>query len=93
MSIQVTGILKNPIQQLSKKTTIRIVSKGGNVLISSPASVVTDRITAAYDFPLEEGTFSLEVLYSGEYALRGDVTITGSTASPLTLEELFALAV
>lgn len=93
MAIQVTGILKDPIQQLSKKTTIRIVSTGGAVLLGSPAKVITDRITAAYDFQLEVGTFTLEVLYSGEYALRGTVTITGSSPSPITVEALFALVV
>lgn len=93
MSIQVTGILKNPIQELAKKITIRIVSTGGNVLISAPASVKTDSITAAYDFNLEEGTFTLEVLFSGMYTLSGTVEITGSTPTPITVEALFALAV
>ena len=93
MAIQVTGILKNPIQELSKKTTIRIISEGGDVLIGSPANVVTDKVTAAYDFQLEEGVFTLEVLFSGKYHLKGTVTVTGGTPTPITVEALFALAV
>ena len=91
---QVTGTLLNPINQLSPKTTIRIVSTGnlGSVVIGSPASVVTGA-DATYDFPLSNGTYTLEVLYSGSYKLAGEVTITDVTPTPITLPSLFALAI
>lgn len=93
MAIQVTGVLTGPTQALKKKIVIRIVSLGGTVLIGSFELIKTDATTAAYDFQLEEGTFTLEVLFDGEYVDGGTVTVDGQTASPLTLEALFALAV
>jgi len=94
MSIQVTGVLLNPIGQVSPKTVVRIISTSNvnGVLCGSPAEVVTGT-DGSYDFPLVEGTFTLEVLYSSTYKLGGTVTITGATPTPITLEALFALAV
>lgn len=94
MTIQITGILTNPMEAVSAKTTIRIVSTGneGGVLIGSPSSITTGT-DGSYDFNLVNGTYTVEVLYSKMYRLGGIVTITNVTATPLSLPQLFALAV
>lgn len=91
MAIQVTGILKDPLNQLSKNVLVRVTAKStqGNTLKTAPAKLYTDKDTAAYDFELVEGTFDIEVIYGNQYNLVGTVVIEdGVTPSPITLPDL-----
>lgn len=90
MTIQVTGVLKDPLNQLSKNILIRITAttSSGETLQASPAKLYTDKDTAAYDFELVDGTHTIEVVYGNQYNLVGTVTVDDASVSPVSLIEL-----
>ncbi len=92
MTIQVTGILKNPMDMISNNTTIRVIPtvNEGETLMTIPASIITGS-DGSYDFQLVEGVHTIEVNFSKKYNLVGTVTITSATTTPLTLPALLNL--
>ena len=89
MTIQVTDILRDPIGMVSAGTEIRVtaLTSEGSTLRSLIGMVVTGD-DGAYSFELVNGRHSIEVNFSKEYHLVGEVTITSSTPSPTTLAAL-----
>lgn len=91
--ITVTGVLIDPMGKPLYKSTIKIqATKTNKTLLGSTGKIVTDD-TGAYNFNLVQGAYRLEAMYTDQYYSGGIVTITGSTATPLTLPALFNLAV
>lgn len=90
MTIQVQGVLKDPLNQLSKGILVRVtaVASKGATLQTSPAKLYTDKDTAAYDFELVDGTHTIEVVYGNQYNLVGTVTVDENSQSPVSLIEL-----
>lgn len=89
MTITVAGTLLNPIGQVSAGTEIKVTAKQtiGATLKDLQGKVVTGE-NGAYSFELVEGTHLIEISFSNEYLLAGEVVINGSTPSPLTLPAL-----
>lgn len=90
MTIRVTGVLKDPLNQLSKNILIRVTASSsvGDTLKTAPAKLYTDKDTAAYDFELVDGTHTIEVVYGNQYNLVGTVTVDDASVSPVSLIEL-----
>ena len=90
MTISVKGVLKDPLNQLSKNILIRVTAtaSNGNTLQTSPAKLYTDKDSAAYDFELVDGTHTIEVVYGNQYNLVGTVTVDVDSISPVNLIEL-----
>lgn len=92
MAIQVTGVLKTPLDTVSSRTVIRVISQanGDGTLTTLPGRVVTGT-DGTYNFQLVNGKHRIEVNFSKKYNLVGTVTITDATTSPLTLPALLNL--
>ncbi len=89
MAIQVTGILKTPMDAVSSGTTVRVIPtvNEGETLMTIPASIITG-VDGSYDFQLVEGTHTIEINFSRKYNLVGTVVVDGSTPTVITLPAL-----
>lgn len=92
MTIQVSGVLKDPSNNVSSGTRIRVsaLENEGDTLLSLDASVVTGS-DGSYSFELVNGKHSIEVNFAKKYFLVGTVTITDDTPSNITLPALLDL--
>ncbi len=92
MTIQVTGVLRDPLNGVSSNTHIRVVSQvnDGDTLASLPASTYTDD-RGLYNFQMVNGTHSVEVNLGSEYQLAGTVVVGTLTPSPISLPALLNL--
>lgn len=90
MTIQVKGILRSPTGKPLPDTEIRVIATAGSLLVLSDAHAVetTDSL-GAYDFPLEDGTYIIDVLYDDEAMIAGSSIVNAGTPTPVTLSELF----
>lgn len=80
MTIQVSGVLRTPLNQISVGTRIRVVSSTntGSTLECLQGEVVTGS-DGSYSFELVNGNHSIEVNIGDEYKMVGSVEISGSS--------------
>ncbi len=92
MTIQVTGILKTPMDAVSSGTTVRVIPtvNEGETLMTITASIITD-VDGSYDFQLVYGVHTIEINFSDQYRLVGTVTVDNTTPTPITLPALLNL--
>jgi len=90
MTIQVTGILRNPMGQPIPNTGIRVTAVIGSptVMPHSVAEYSTD-IAGLYNFTLEDGQYVIEAIYTDTYELAGSSIVNAGTPTPVTFHELF----
>ena len=89
MTIQVQGILLDPINQVSRKTSIRItaLTTTGSAL-KSASNVITTGLDGSYDFTLEDGAYEFEAKYENQWNWIGSALVTGDTPTPIELTQL-----
>lgn len=86
--VYITGQLVDPMNNPEAGVVIRVEALDTKVTLAKcEASTKTDSC-GDYDFQLVDGLFKVEVLYSDEYIVSGNVLIDENTTSPLTLAEL-----
>lgn len=89
--IQVTDILVNPMNQVSSNVVIRVEAKDSvSTVVGMRGKAITGS-DGSYDFPLLEGRHLIEILFSDEYKVSGEVQVTSSTVTPITLPDLLNL--
>lgn len=87
--IQVTGVLKTPMNQPAGNAEIRITSlDSSGECLSFLNSYLTTGTDGSYDFQLLEGNYSIEVLFCREFMLAGMVHVSSVVPSPITLPKL-----
>lgn len=90
MTIQVTGILRDPTGTPMPFKEIRVIATQGSLLVLSDAHAIeTTDENGLYDFPLEDGTYIIDVLYDDEAMIAGSSIVNTGTPTPVTLSELF----
>lgn len=91
-SVNVTGVLKTPADEIATNVPILLISKigYGNTLASSNTTQYTDA-AGNYDFPLVHGTHSIAVRFEDRYVTLGTVVVNSSTPSPRTINELLEM--
>jgi len=93
MTVQISGVLVDPLNVVSANTEIRVTAKStyGSGGLGGLASMVGSTSTdaeGAYDFTIMEGTHEIEVFITDTYVVSGTITLDGDTPSPLTLNTL-----
>ena len=93
-TIQVVGVLYDPMNKLSIGTTIRVTSTLCSPLTTKgmAASVVTGD-DGSYDFQLVYGTHLIEVMHDDEFMEVDTVVIDETTVTPTILPNLFSCVV
>jgi len=91
MTIQITGVLRDPIGQPLSNAIIRITALESKSVLAMISSKVELDATAAYDFSLENGKYQIEILQTDEYHKIAYVDVSATSISPSTLEELITL--
>ena len=89
MTIQVQGILLDPINQVSRKTSIRItaLTTTGSA-VKSASIVITTGLDGSYAFTLEDGAYEFEAKYENQWNWIGSALVTGDTPTPIELTQL-----
>lgn len=92
-SVQITGVLKDPIDNISPNTPVRVttVVGFGDTLRSAIAVHSTDA-SGVYDFNLVYGVHRIEVRYGDKFEKLGDVSVNDDLTGPLTIAQLFMLS-
>jgi hypothetical protein len=89
MTIQLTGVLTDPTGAPLNQATIRITTLGNHPSVISGSFFKKKLgIDGAYDFPLQEGKFKVEINQYKKYNQVAWVEVTGETNTPLTLDAL-----
>lgn len=89
-TVQITGVLKHPMNGAVNKAVIRVIARDS---VGSILSLEGKEVTSAlgiYDFRLVYGTHSLEIKFSDQYHMVADVTIDASTPVVMDLQTLLA---
>lgn len=91
MAIVVTGILLDPVGRVSAGTEIRVTAKSneGATLKSLEGLVITEQ-DGSYNFNLVNGVHLIEINFSKEYHLVGEVLVAATVPSPITLPALLS---
>ncbi len=89
MTIQVQGVLLDPINQVSRKTSIRItaLTNTGTALKTS-SNIITTGSDGSYDFPLEDGAYEFEAKYENQWNYIGAALVSGDTTTPIDINSL-----
>lgn len=92
-TVQVTGILKDPMDNISAGTTVRMTSvSGGDETAVGLTGIVVTGDDGSYNFNVVYGTHLIEIMHSTHYIESGEVAVDDSTPSILTLPALIKLA-
>ena len=91
MTIQVTGVLRNPIGQPLINAVIRITALETKAVLAMISSKIELDVTAAYDFSLENGKYQVEILQTDQYHKIAYIEVNDTSISPSTLEDLISL--
>jgi len=91
--ITITGTLVDPMQGVIPLASIRLtaLSTTGEILNQMDATHTSDE-AGLYTFPLENGRYLLEVLYTDEFHISGTVLVDSSTPSNISIQELIRYA-
>jgi hypothetical protein len=87
MSIQVTGLLVDPIGN-PMETSIRITSQNSKVAIKGSHATIVTGVGGTYDFNLEEGLYLVQLLQKKEYTGGVVVLVDDTVIPPITLGSL-----
>lgn len=92
MSIEVAGVLLTPLGKAAAGTEIRVIAQTslGATLKGLEGIEITGE-DGGYSFELVNGSHTIEINFSKEYRLVGEVTITDATPSPTTLAALLSM--
>lgn len=82
--IQVVGVLTDPMNQATK-ASVRVEALDSQVTFKGAVAILPIDVDGVYDFQLVEGVHRIEVNYSDEYLVTGEVEIDGDTPTGLTL--------
>lgn len=88
MTIQVTGVLNDPVGQPLANAIIRVTALETSSVCAKVQGKITVGITGSYDFQLQDGKYAIEVLQSTTYHTVAYIEVTAGTATPITLEAL-----
>lgn len=89
MTIQVQGILLDPINQVSRKTSIRITAlTTTDTALKTSSNIITTGSDGSYDFPLEDGAYEFEAKYENQWNYIGAALVSGDTPTPIEITEL-----
>lgn len=88
MTIQVTGTLVDPVNQPLANAVIRVKALDTSSVVAASSGKVTVSIAGVYDFTLQEGMYSIEVLQSNKYNKIAYVDIPVGALAATTLETL-----
>lgn len=86
--IQVQGILVDPLNQPSGGTTIRVEALSTEVSIDGMVGETVTGMDGSYSFSLVLGDHLIDINFSDEYKLSGEVRVDGGITSPITLPAL-----
>jgi hypothetical protein len=89
MSIQVTGILIDPIGD-PMETSIRITAENTLFTIDGAHADAPTGVDGSYSFSLEEGVYLVQLLQRKELTEGTTILVDGVTPSPITLGTLLA---
>ena len=89
MTIQVIGILIDPMKVIAPNVTVRVIATdtSSDSVPMLPAKTITGS-DGSYGFELGNGKYSIVINFSSKYNLIKEVTITNDTISPITLSKL-----
>jgi hypothetical protein len=91
MTIQITGVLRDPIGQPLSNAIIRITALETKSVLAMISSKIELGVNATYAFILENGKYQIEILQSNEYHKIAYVDVTSLSITEITLEELIDL--
>ncbi|AUS01887.1 hypothetical protein NVP2044O_23 [Vibrio phage 2.044.O._10N.261.51.B8] len=93
-SIQIKGLLRDPLGNLATSVPIRVttVVGFGETLTSAEATYKTD-LSGGYDFQLVYGTHTIEIRYDDKFVKLGIVGVSDDLTGPLTFSQLFQLSI
>lgn len=89
MTIKVTGVLVDPTNTPISRANIRITALDTNSAVLAYAYVDKQvGIDGAYDFPLLNGKFKIEIKQKKKYIAIAYVDVTGATSTPISVDSL-----
>lgn len=86
--LTVTGTLTDPLNTPAGNILIRVTALSNEGSLIGFTGSTTTGENGVYTFNLRNGKHKVEVLYSDEHVLVGEVIVDNATTTPLTLPEL-----